>query len=213
VTKKPKHQRHEQDRRVIELQDQLKERDERIKDLRRELSEAEELISDMRERIEDGSALIDSWIEVFGMERDKDGKWTYAPWVDDCQEARDAYIALVKKWNRNVADFNSMIAPRNVGRPLDASEAQAQQVRKLRKAGRSLRGIAEDTNLGLQTVRTIIDKGDGRDRTTRKHLERIDPARFREEPWRKRTRANLSKRINETLERGAELVQAAKGLR
>jgi hypothetical protein len=38
-------------------------------------------------------------------------------------------------------------------------------------------------NLGLQTVRTIVDQGAGRDRTTVKHLQRIDPARFSEEPW------------------------------
>jgi hypothetical protein len=44
-------------------------------------------------------------------------------------------------------------------------------------------------------------------------LTRIDPRQFKEEPWRVRTRAGLPKRINETLERGRELVQAAKGLR
>jgi len=35
---------------------------------------------------------------------------------------------------------------------------------------------------------------------------------FREEPWRARSRANLPKRIGETLERGRDLVKAAKGL-
>jgi hypothetical protein len=32
-------------------------------------------------------------------------------------------------------------------------------VRKLRKAGKSLRWIAEETSLGLNTVRTILAKG------------------------------------------------------
>jgi hypothetical protein len=46
-----------------------------------------------------------------------------------------------------------------------------------------------------------------------KHLQRIDPARFREEPWRARTRAALPKRITATLAQSRELVQAAKGLK
>jgi DNA-binding CsgD family transcriptional regulator len=43
-------------------------------------------------------------------------------------------------------------------------------VRKLRKAGKSLRWIAEETSLGLNTVRTILAKANG---ATRKHLARI----------------------------------------
>jgi hypothetical protein len=86
-------------------------------------------------------------------------------------------------------------------------------VRKLRMAGRSLRAIMEETNLGFQTVRTILGKDAGTDRTTRKHLQRIDPGSFKEEPWRERTRASLPERITETLEHGRELVKAAKGLR
>lgn len=62
-------------------------------------------------------------------------------------------------------------------------------------------------------MRTIIDSGNGRDRTTVKHLERIDPSRLKEEPWRERTRVSLPKRITETLERGRELVKEAKGLK
>lgn len=42
----------------------------------------------------------------------------------------------------------------------------------LRSAGKSLRVIADETNLGLNTVRTIVDQANRRDRTTRKHLER-----------------------------------------
>jgi hypothetical protein len=37
------------------------------------------------------------------------------------------------------------------------------------------RGIAEETSLALRTVRTIVEQGEGRDRTTRKYLERITP--------------------------------------
>jgi hypothetical protein len=64
-------------------------------------------------------------------------------------------------------------------------------------------------------VRTIVDKRDGRDRTTIKHLVRIDPDRKLETSWRarKRVRDGLPKRIAATLEQGRELVKEAKGLR
>jgi len=39
----------------------------------------------------------------------------------------------------------------------------------------SLRQIAEETNLGLNTVRTIIAQAKRTDRTTRKHLARVEP--------------------------------------
>jgi predicted ATPase len=45
----------------------------------------------------------------------------------------------------------------------------------MHKAGKPLREIAEETSLGLRTVRTIIAKGNGTDRSTIKHLERIAP--------------------------------------
>jgi hypothetical protein len=37
---------------------------------------------------------------------------------------------------------------------------------QLRRRGTSLRDIAEETSLGLRTVRTILDQQDGGDRTT-----------------------------------------------
>ena len=39
-------------------------------------------------------------------------------------------------WNRFVPDYNAIVAPRNVGRPLAASEAQVATVLKLHKAGK-----------------------------------------------------------------------------
>jgi Homeodomain-like domain len=58
--------------------------------------------------------------------------------------------------------YIALIAHRNIGRPLAASDAQRATVLKLHKAQHSLRSIAEDVNLSLRTVRTIIDKRDGR---------------------------------------------------
>jgi hypothetical protein len=78
----------------------------------------------------------------------------------------------------------------------------------------SLRAIAEETSLTLRTVRTIIGRAQGTDRTTMKHLARIDPDRARAASWkaRKRTRDALPKQINESLKTGRELIKAAKGL-
>jgi hypothetical protein len=209
VAKAPKNLRD----RVAQLEDELKQRDERIKDLRRELNEAEELISEEREHVEQAIAVINSWKEAFNMVQDENGVWQWNEWVATWKKQAKAYDELVTKWNRFVGEYNALVLKRNMGRPLLASEAQVQQVRKLRKAGKSLHAIEEETNLGFQTVRTILSKDTRTDRTTKRHLERINPGRFKEEPWRERTRARLPKRISETLEHGRELVKAAKGLR
>jgi transposase len=101
-----------------------------------------------------------------------------------------------------------------IGRPIAASDAQIANVRKLRKGGMSLRNIATETNLGMQTVRTIIGKAAGSDRATMKRLERLDPERADLAAWkaRKRTMDALPQKITETLEAGAALIKAAKGL-
>jgi hypothetical protein len=122
-------------------------------------------------------------------------------------------MKLLRDWNKFVPEYNAVVRPKPVGRRVAASDAQREQVLKLRKGGASLRGIAEEMNLGLQTVRTIIDQKHGTDRTTIKHLKRIDPDRKLEVSWqaRERTRKALPKRINETLAKGRELIKAAKG--
>jgi hypothetical protein len=64
-------------------------------------------------------------------------------------------------------------------------------------------------------VRTAIDQGAGVDRTTVKHLARIDPDRKEAALWRAHTRVRkaLPQRINATLAKGRELVKQAKGLK
>jgi lambda repressor-like predicted transcriptional regulator len=54
------------------------------------------------------------------------------------------------------------------GRPIAASDTQQIAVRKMRKAGTSLRKIARDTSLGLQTVRTVLGRPAGKDRTLKR---------------------------------------------
>ena len=139
------------------------------------------------------------------MQLNDDGEWSYAGWVAQCEAARQDYRAMVREWNRLVPDYNRLVAPKAIGRPLDASDAQAAQVLKLRKAGASLRGIAEEINLSLQTVRTIVGREACSDRTSRKWLERIDSNRAAEiaDHSRKRTRDALPKRTNQTRRSGS----------
>ena len=84
----------------------------------------------------------------------------------------DDYNDLVRRWNKCLPRING--EPRNVGRPLAASEAQCVQVLKMHKGGDSLRAIAEETSLGLRTVRTIVEQKRGSDSTTKKHRGRLD---------------------------------------
>src|SRR5262249_39586586 len=119
-------------------------------------------------------------------------------------------------WNRNVADFNAtMVRRRNVGRPLAATDAQQQSVIRLRTAGKSLRAIAEQTRLGLTTVRTILDQRERRDRSSMKHLERIRQDTVEERTWQshKRPRRALPDRIDAMRRQGDELRKEAKALK
>ncbi len=89
-------------------------------------------------------------------------------------------------------------------------------MRRLRKDGLSLRLIAAETNLGLRTVRTIVGKDAGTDRTSRREAEKrkrmLD--RMRTADWRERKRSldQLPRRIAATQRDGEELIKAAKGL-
>lgn len=206
--------------RVEELQADLRYRDDQIKELREECGRAIDLVAEMREHVEDSNALIDSWIEVLGMEQNDDGVWIFDGKQSKVWEAFSKLFEeqekLLRQWNKFVGDYNSTVAPRGLGRPLQASEAQIKEVRKLRKAGNSLRTIAAQTGLGLRTVRTIVDKDAGTGRIGKQtNLLRkrvFDKLRAAEYRSRKRTRDQLPKRIAETLKHGDELIKAAKGL-
>jgi hypothetical protein len=104
-----------------------------------------------------------------------------------------------------------VIAPRDIGRPLAASDTQRHEVLTLHKQRKSRRWIAEATGLGLRTVRTIIGKADGTDRTSVKRgkLRRRELNKARQATWRarKRVRDGLPKRINDVLKSGEELLK------
>ena len=104
---------------------------------------------------------------------------------------------------------------RNFGRPLQASDKQREDVLKLHREGMSLRDIAVEKNLGLRTVRTIVDKKDRKDRGTIQRLERIagpDKLQAARERMEKKLRAALPKSITATREALVEAIKEAKGL-
>ena len=203
--------------RIAELEDELKQRDRRIADLKADLAKAEDLIVRQDGHVRSCIDEIDNWIQAFEMVQDEDGAWQWNGSFVQGDEWFKKYKDLQREWNKFVPDYNAIVtaSPRNVGRPLEASDAQRQTVLKLHKDGMSLRGIAEETSLGLRTVRTIVDQRGRKDRTTRKYLERIKPDTARERQWiaKSRTRAALPKRIHAARKQGDELRQEAKGLK
>jgi hypothetical protein len=140
------------------------------------------------------------------------GGWTWEPFWKEHDELVDDFNAIVRDWNKYLPLINGRTQP--VGRPLAASDAQAAQVLRLHKRGRSLRGIADDTNLSFATVRTIVGKTNGSDRTTRKHRARIEIDRQRMIRWKrqKRTGSGLPRWAQHVVEEGRKLVKEAKGL-
>ena len=137
------------------------------------------------------------------------------------KEYADRYEALLAKWNAFVPEYNEVVAQkkRNFGRPPAASNAQAARVLDLHKADQSLRSIAEDINIGVRTLRTIIDKKDGVDRATQARLERIAPDRITTTKQRalQRKLAGIPQRLKRLLKDmdrlTADLDKRAKGMK
>ncbi len=198
---------------IGEVRANLVEAERRIADLKLERDEALDLVQRMKEHVEDATATIDQWKEAFDMQLSNDGIWEWK--IDDVIDAMHGkYSALLKEWNRFVPQYNAAVAPKQIGRPLDASPAQCARVLKLKKAGKSFRVIAEETSLSLQTVRTIVGRQTRTDRTSINRLQKLDPENAAVSAFkaRKRVRDALPKRISKTLDQGAALVKEAKGL-
>ena len=207
------------DPRIIELEDKLKQAERRANELRKERDDAHALVTRMEEQVTDAEALIERFIEAFDMQLGDDGKWhTISPHlVERWSDLVDKYKDLLGRWNKLVPQWNATILKRPVGRPLAASDTQVATVRKLRAKGMSIRDIETETNLGMQTVRTIIDRDDWSDRATKRRLEKIDHKPVRDmmvsAKARKRTRDALPGMITETLAKGSELLKEAKGIK
>ena len=196
-------------KRIGELEDEIAHRDRRIVELRQEIDDLRDRVRRMEENVEDSANVIESWKETFDMEQTDDG-WTWKPFWEQHHKLIEDYNALVRQWNK----YLPILRRQNVGRPLAASEAQCIQVLKLHKAGNSLRGIAEETSLSLNTVRTIVSKATGADRATKSRWQRIDPDRQRLATWKRqrRTGDTLPRRAQRTAEKGRALLKEAKGL-
>jgi hypothetical protein len=204
---------HTKQRTIGELEDEIKHRDRRIEELRGELDEERELVRKLRENAEEYRESIESWCESFGMEMTDDGQWSWKPFWDENKKLIDDYNALVRDWNRFLPIINGH-GGRNAGRPLEASRAQRYEVVEMRFRGASLRAIAEATSLTLATVRTIIGKQSGKDRTTKKHrqrAERIEIDRERKAKWKRQRRGdNLPKRMTRYVNETTALIKQAK---
>jgi hypothetical protein len=202
--------------RIAELEEALKEKERRLQELKADLDKANDLAQRQDDHVRVCAETIEALKAAFEMQLREDGVWVWNDTVVAGEKWHDRYIDLVHKWNRNVADFNAtMVRRRNVGRPLAATDAQQQTVIRLRTAGKSLRAIAEQTRLGLTTVRTILDQRQRRDRSSMKHLERIRQDMVEERTWQsqKRTRRALPGRIDALRRQGDELCKEAKALK
>jgi hypothetical protein len=197
---------------IGELEDELKHKDRRIEELRREVDEQRDLVRRMAENVEDCGNALETWRDVLDMELTEDGDWTWKPFWDAHNALVEKHNALVAQWNKYVPILNRQGQP--IGRPLAASEAQVETVLNLRKLGHSLRSILEETSLGFSTVRTIIGRANGSDRTTRKHRQRVERIDHKTDRIRwerkRRTGAALPKRARRVVEDGRALIKEAK---
>ena len=134
------------------------------------------MIADVEEHIRECREVTESWIEAFQMRGTDDGQvLLWASFIEEHGDLVDRHNALVREWNKVVPKYRTVVASKNIGRPLEASEAQCLEVLQLRKAstvdfstwtsGASLRTIVIQTGLGLRTIRTIIGRQNGTDRT------------------------------------------------
>ena len=168
-------------------------------------------VSELREHAEEYVQCLESWKESFGLTITEDGRWTNKEWWNDHDKLITDYNDLVRRWNKYLPLINNR--PRNVGRPIAASETQVIQVRKLHKAGKSLRAIVDETTLGFRTVRTIVAQTNGTDRTTNKHRDRLDISGVLT-TWKRQKRIGqyLPRRAQAVVEKGEALIKEAGGL-
>jgi hypothetical protein len=206
----------DKDARIAALEDAVKDKDRRIADLRQEINEQNELITELREHIEADDDVTRRWIDTFGLAPGKEpGTLTIAPWIDEALALRKKYNDLIRRFNKLVDFVHARVLPQPMGRPLAASKDQRRRVLVLHKSGKSLRWIADEMNLGLQTVRTVVDKADRVDRTTTSHIERMQLDLRTEKDWRRQEKdmRSLPGRIAAHLESSADLLKQAKGLK
>jgi hypothetical protein len=106
-----------------------------------------------------------------------------------------------------------LVHPQNVGRPLDASEAQCAQVFKLCEAGKSLPASSRRlASASTPSGRSSRSRAAG-DRTSKVQRGRIEIEQQATSKRQRRSIGALPRRINQVLEDSRELVKEVKGLK
>lgn len=133
--------------------------------------------------------------------------------------ARQASAAdLVKAYSKLARDYHTLVFDkledgtlRDRGREIAATKEQRSIVFAAHDEGRSQREIAEEAGVGRQTVRTLLGKIDGSDRTSKRlsKYPKIEIDRKRMNAWkaRQRTRDALPKRLHQKAKKTAELLK------
>jgi hypothetical protein len=92
------------ERRIAELEHELKQRDRRITKL---IDEAEKLAEERREWIEDSLAGGERWTEeAFEMVKDEAGNWTWALGAA-CEAYVETYNEFARDWNKGVGELGA----------------------------------------------------------------------------------------------------------
>ena len=201
--------------RIQELEDSCKDAERRVLEMRAERDSAHELVESMEEHVQSVNAMVERWIAAFDMQMGDDGLYSFSDGTGEQYDSLfDKYRSLLKDWNKFVPLYNSTVAQKPIGRPLNASPAQIARVGVLSVTGMSLRDISDETNLGVRTIRTILGRETLTDRTSINRLQKVDPENPRAiaAKARKRSRVDLPKQIKKSLGVGQALLKEAKGL-
>ena len=192
----------------------LKERNETLKEWNETLKEA---VDERREYVADARQAIDNYSSFILEPAEEDGfvQSRIGTVIDEHNDLVERYEKLRRKHNRLVQEWNRAFTPTAPGRPVEASDEQQDSVRRLRKKGRSLRGIASDTGLSFKTVRSIVGHMSGAsDRAKRDQLKRErELGRLRQADARARKRAKdaLFTETQRLLKDGERLQRAGEG--
>jgi hypothetical protein len=190
---------------IKSLKADLAERDQRIKELREELTAERELIGRFREHVREFMEWRERLVEGWEITETEDGQLVSERGWDKAREIGEQFIKLMRA-------YNVYAGPRQpIGRPIAASEAQEKEVIRLRKKGISLREIAERTNLGLKTVRTIIAHAERTDTGTLRRAAilrvKVDRQPLVRLEARRKTRDIVRKQLVELNEQAKELLK------
>jgi hypothetical protein len=202
--------------------DELQQRDRRIAELKNEIDELRERNQALRQNTQEWAEQFESWKEAFQMVQNDSGVWEWNADYTNGEEWKDKYVEILRDWNKRVGEYNSLVRVmfaestlRDRGRPIAATAEQRAIVFESHAEGRSLRECADDAKVGLQTVRTLLGKIDGTDRTSRRltKYRKKEMDRLRLASWkaRKRTRDALPKRLHEQAKKTSELLKQVEG--